>query len=55
MVEANPGQAPAEHLSDLEEQIFCQIDEEIRELHNQLKDMVQEFTERIEKLAIRHA
>lgn len=54
MVEANPSQTIAEHLSDLEEQIFCQIDDEIREFHGQLKDLVQEFTQRIEDLSRRH-
>ena len=54
MVEANPAESKAERLEFVEEQLFEQIDDEIRAVHNWLKDFVQEMTQRIESVTRRH-
>ena len=48
MVEANPAESKAERIEFVEEQLFEQIDDEIRAVHNWLKDFVEEMTHRIE-------
>ena len=55
MVQANPShEYTAEKLSEVEEEIFDVIDEEIRACHNWCKDLVEELTQRYESLARRH-
>ena len=54
MVEANPGSHSPEQLVEIEEQIFETIDEEIRESHNFCKDLVLQWTQKIENLAMKH-
>ena len=55
MVEADPDNAAsAEPFLDLEEQLFDSIDEELRQFHDWCKDLVQEITQRILHLSIKH-
>lgn len=54
MVEANPVRLNTEELAELEDWIFEPIDEEIRQFHDWCKDLVQEITQRILHLSIKH-
>ena len=54
MVEANPASHSPRQLVEIEEQIFETIDEEIRESHNFCKDLVLQWSQKIEDLARRH-
>ena len=54
MVEAQPTEASLEYIAELEEQIFEDIDSEIRAFHDWCKDMVAEISERIDALAKKH-
>ena len=54
MVEADPFEASPELLTEIEEQIFETIDEEIRLFHDWCKDFVLEMSQRIENLAKKH-
>ena len=54
MVEANPAESKAERHTFVQEQLFESIDDEIRAVHNWLKDFVLEMTQRIESVTRRH-
>lgn len=44
----------AEHQIELEEQIFEQIDDEIREFHDKCKDLVYDLSQSIKDISVRH-
>ena len=54
MVEANPSGSSQDVANDLEESIFDQIDEEIRNFHDECKDFVEKLSRKILYLSKKH-
>ena len=54
MVEATPSSTSPGRLAELEECIFETIDEEMRGTHDWCKDLVLEYTQRIETISRKH-